>query len=120
MAVPVSPDQAAVGLQAILRGIRNGAHYGAKIRAPHALVMTVLFRGGSIRGMAEAIAKLTWEHSKNLAAFVGLYKTATFLLGKLDGDAGMGRPGRPMAGWHAAVAGALGGYLIWGRYSGVK
>ncbi|XP_008566423.1 PREDICTED: peroxisomal membrane protein 4 isoform X2 [Galeopterus variegatus] len=31
---------------AVLKGFRNGAVYGAKIRAPHALVMTFLFRNG--------------------------------------------------------------------------
>lgn len=30
----------------IIKGFRNGAVYGAKIRFPHALVMTFLFRGG--------------------------------------------------------------------------
>nr|XP_023405926.1 peroxisomal membrane protein 4 isoform X2 [Loxodonta africana] len=31
---------------AMVKGFRNGAVYGAKIRAPHALVMTFLFRSG--------------------------------------------------------------------------
>ncbi|KAM6164956.1 peroxisomal membrane protein 4 isoform 3-T3 [Rhynchocyon petersi] len=31
---------------AMLKGFRNGVVYGAKIRAPHALVMTFLFRSG--------------------------------------------------------------------------
>ncbi|XP_057358900.1 peroxisomal membrane protein 4 isoform X2 [Manis pentadactyla] len=31
---------------ATLKGFRNGAVYGAKIRAPHSLVMTFLFRSG--------------------------------------------------------------------------
>ncbi|XP_032461139.1 peroxisomal membrane protein 4 isoform X2 [Phocoena sinus] len=30
----------------MLKGFRNGAVYGAKVRAPHALVMTFLFRSG--------------------------------------------------------------------------
>uniref|UniRef100_A0A803YRP5 Peroxisomal membrane protein 4 n=1 Tax=Meleagris gallopavo TaxID=9103 RepID=A0A803YRP5_MELGA len=34
---------------AVLKGFRNGAVYGAKIRAPHALVMTFLFRSGRYR-----------------------------------------------------------------------
>ncbi len=32
----------------IIKGFRNGAVYGAKIRFPHALVMTFLFRGGRL------------------------------------------------------------------------
>ena len=31
---------------AILKGLRNGLVYGVKIRAPHAFVMTFLFRSG--------------------------------------------------------------------------
>uniref|UniRef100_A0A8D1B652 Peroxisomal membrane protein 4 n=1 Tax=Sus scrofa TaxID=9823 RepID=A0A8D1B652_PIG len=31
---------------AMIKGFRNGAVYGVKIRAPHALVMTFLFRSG--------------------------------------------------------------------------
>lgn len=31
-------------LLAIVKGFRNGLVYGAKIRLPHALVMTLLFR----------------------------------------------------------------------------
>lgn len=30
----------------IIKGFRNGAVYGAKIRFPHALVMTFLFQNG--------------------------------------------------------------------------
>jgi peroxisomal membrane protein 4 len=29
-------------------------------------------------------------------------------------------PGRPAASWHPLVAGALGGWLVWGNYSGVN
>ena len=31
---------------AIVKGFRNGAVYGAKVRFPHALVMTLIFRSG--------------------------------------------------------------------------
>ena len=31
----------------VMKGFRNGVVYGVKIRAPHALVMTFLFRDGS-------------------------------------------------------------------------
>jgi peroxisomal membrane protein 4 len=31
----------------ILKGFRNGVVYGAKVRFPHALVMTILFKTGS-------------------------------------------------------------------------
>uniref|UniRef100_A0A8C1ZVR4 Wu:fe02h09 n=1 Tax=Cyprinus carpio TaxID=7962 RepID=A0A8C1ZVR4_CYPCA len=56
---------------AVVKGFRNGAVYGAKIRAPNALVMTFLFRSGSLR---EKIAQATYTHSRNLACFVLTYK----------------------------------------------
>lgn len=31
----------------ILKGFRSGVVYGAKVRFPHALVMTILFKTGS-------------------------------------------------------------------------
>lgn len=31
----------------VLKGFRNGVVYGAKVRFPHALVMTILFKTGS-------------------------------------------------------------------------
>ena len=35
-----------INMRAVIKGIRNGIVYGAKIRAPHALVMTFLFKDG--------------------------------------------------------------------------
>lgn len=51
-------------LLSVLRGFRNGAVYGAKIRFPHALVMTMLFRDGSLESKIKAIFKLTYQHSR--------------------------------------------------------
>ena len=31
----------------LVKAVRNGAVYGAKVRFPHALVMTLLFRSGT-------------------------------------------------------------------------
>lgn len=39
-------DPAHHDLLAIVKGARNGLVYGAKIRFPHALVMSLLFRSG--------------------------------------------------------------------------
>jgi peroxisomal membrane protein 4 len=40
-------DPALQPLFALLKGLRNGVVYGAKVRAPHAFVMTFLFRDGT-------------------------------------------------------------------------
>ncbi|CAH0477048.1 unnamed protein product [Peronospora belbahrii] len=109
---------------AILRGVRNGSFYGTKVRAPHALVMIFLFQKGSIREKLRGIIRLTFEHSTNLALFVGAYKSVLELLRAHDrhvlGQHVTTDVGKPSAHWHAAVAGGIGGYLIWGRYSGVN
>ncbi|OWZ21165.1 Cell division protein kinase [Phytophthora megakarya] len=109
---------------AILRGIRNGSFYGTKVRAPHAMVMIFLFQKGSIRQKLRGVVRLTFEHSKNLALFVGVYKAVLALLRVHQHEAlkqhVVADVGKPGAHWHAAVAGGIGGYLVWGRYSGVN
>ncbi|PVV01876.1 hypothetical protein BB560_003692, partial [Smittium megazygosporum] len=68
---------------AILKGVRNGFIYGARIRFPHALVMTFLFRSGSLSSKFRAIYKATREHALKLAAFVAIYKTLLLLQRRL-------------------------------------
>ncbi|KAI9906429.1 hypothetical protein PsorP6_003141 [Peronosclerospora sorghi] len=111
-------------LLTILRGVRNGSFYGTKVRAPHAMVMIFLFQKGSLRSKLRTIIRLTFEHSKNLALFVGIYKGLLAVLRTYEQHVlgkhvttDVGKPGAP---WHAAVAGGVGGYLVWGRYSGLN
>lgn len=83
--------------------------------------MTMLFRGGPLLDKLKGIAKLTWLHGKNLGSFVFIYKAITYLLAKTSPlGGGTGPPGTPMNGWHAAVAGWIGGYFIWGKYNSVN
>mmetsp|Transcript_34958 Transcript_34958/g.104285 ORF Transcript_34958/g.104285 Transcript_34958/m.104285 type:complete len:127 (-) Transcript_34958:673-1053(-) len=61
---------------AILSALLGGGRYGLKIRLPHALVMTALFRRElSAKEKIRSIVKLTMEHARNLAAFATIYKT---------------------------------------------
>ena len=58
-----------------LKGLVHGINYGTKIRFPHALVMTFLFKPDmNIVDKLRRILKLTFLHSRNLAAFVCVYK----------------------------------------------
>ncbi|KAH6574387.1 hypothetical protein BASA60_005557 [Batrachochytrium salamandrivorans] len=72
-------------LLSIVKGFRNGAVYGAKIRFPHALVMTCIFRRTNIKDMARRIFKMTYQHSRNLAIFVTIYKSLLLLQLKIKG-----------------------------------
>ncbi|XP_034643326.1 peroxisomal membrane protein 4 [Trachemys scripta elegans] len=91
---------------AVLKGFRNGAVYGAKIRAPHALVMTFLFKSGSLREKLKAIAQATYTHSRNLAYFVFTYKGLMALQSRLQGKNFQ---------LHSFVAACVGGWLVFGE-----
>ncbi|NXD17612.1 PXMP4 protein, partial [Nothocercus nigrocapillus] len=91
---------------AVLKGFRNGAVYGAKIRAPHALVMTFLFKEGSLREKLKSIAQATFTHSRNLAYFVFTYKGLMALQSRLLGKK------IPL---HSFFAAFIGGWLVFGE-----
>jgi hypothetical protein len=68
-------------LKAICSALVSGARYGVKIRLPHAVVMTGLFRRDlSAPDKLRSIVRLVREHATNLAAFAGLYKFILALL----------------------------------------
>jgi len=94
-------------LLSILKGTRNGLVYGTKVRFPHALVMTMLFRSGTLREKSRSILLATRTHAKNLGLFVTLYKTAMYLLRTQRGG--------KEAQADSFVAGLLGGYIVFGR-----
>ncbi|XP_030231055.1 peroxisomal membrane protein 4 [Gadus morhua] len=96
---------------AVLKGFRNGAVYGAKIRAPHALVMTFLFRNGSLNDKMRAIAKATYTHSRNLACFVFTYKGLQALQEKLQGKSLQS---------HSFLAACVGGWLVFGENNNIN
>ena len=80
------------------------------MRFPHALVMAVLFGKGAPAAQAERVARATWTHARNLAAFVTLYKALAMGLGGVVG----GKRGAksPLA---AFVAGGLAGGVVFGK-----
>ncbi|KAG5836146.1 peroxisomal membrane protein 4 [Anguilla rostrata] len=90
---------------AVIKGFRNGAVYGAKIRAPHALVMTFLFKSGSLKDKLKAIAQATYTHSRNLAYFVFTYKGLQALQERVQGKSLQSQ---------SFLAACLGGWLVFG------
>ncbi|KAL1883158.1 hypothetical protein Daus18300_000216 [Diaporthe australafricana] len=96
---------------AVLKGARNGAVYGTKVRFPHALVMICLFRSGTVREKAWLIFRATRTHARNLAKFATIYKLTCLLL-KHFGPT----PGKEGA-HDSLVAGVVGGYMVFGRRS---
>ncbi|TIB30907.1 hypothetical protein E3P84_03152 [Wallemia ichthyophaga] len=72
-------------LLSVIKGARNGFVYGAKIRFPHALVMTFLFGRGDLRSKLTAIYRATKQHSTNLAKFVAIFKATAIVQKRLNG-----------------------------------
>lgn len=105
-------------LLTLVRGLRNGLLYGTKIRLPHALVMTLLFRQGQVSQKLKSILKVTYEHASKLGTYVVIYKLALKVLEVLQQQAS--RTERVAPSWHAAVAGAIGATVVWRGYSSVN
>jgi peroxisomal membrane protein 4 len=95
----------------VIRGFRHGLWYGAKIRFPHALVMTFLFRSGSFQDKMRDIFKATWQHSRNLAMYVALYKAVCCLMRNARGVES------PL---NSLVGGAIGGAIVFGAQNPVN
>ena len=61
--------------KAVIAAALGGSRYGIKIRLPHALIMTLLFRRDqSVSNQVATILKLTRDHAVNLATFAAIYK----------------------------------------------
>ncbi|KAI8988198.1 peroxisomal membrane protein 4 [Mycotypha africana] len=96
----------------ILKGFRNGVVYGAKVRFPHALVMTILFKTGSVQSKAKGILKATKQHALNLGKFATIYKTLMLVQKKLNGG--------KEASIHPFLAGIVGGYYVFGENNSIN
>ncbi|KAL2269759.1 hypothetical protein VTJ83DRAFT_1943 [Remersonia thermophila] len=95
----------------LIKGARNGAVYGTKVRFPHAFVMIMLFRSGSFREKIRQIIRATRIHARNLAKFAFIYKGTCLLLKRFG--PGQGKEGP----YDSFFAGLLGGYLVFGQRS---
>ncbi|KAI1733117.1 tim17/Tim22/Tim23/Pmp24 family domain-containing protein [Ditylenchus destructor] len=96
---------------AALKGLRNGLVYGVRIRAPHALVMVMLFGQGTFRSKIKVILRMIWTHATNLGRFVLSYKLMLVFLKRVGGR---------YLQWHPFIAAALPGYFIFGQDNGVN
>ena len=99
----ISRDQDPSFLVSTLRGLRNGIYYGAKVRFMHSLVMTLLFRHGSLKSKVRSILTMTYQHAKNLGCFAFLYKATVYILKKMEGQ-----PKK----YHSFIAGCVAGYIV--------
>ena len=92
---------------AVVRSFRQGIVYGAKIRFPHALVMTLLFRQGSLADKANDIINATYTHARTLGLYAATYKLITCILRHITRQ--------PNSPFIPLTAGIIGGGLLFGR-----
>ncbi|CAO3592098.1 unnamed protein product [Absidia cylindrospora] len=99
-------------LFAIVKAFRNGIVYGAKVQFPHALVMTFLFKTGSLKDKFRGIFRATKQHATNLGVFATIYKTVMYFQKKLNGN--------KEADYHPFIAGLVGGYYVFGENNSIN
>lgn len=104
-------DLNAASLLTVIRGFRNGVIYGAKVRFPHALVMTLLFKSGSFESKIRSIIKATYHHAKNLGTFVAIFKGVCVLLRHLR---------QKETGTNVLLGGLIGGMIVWGDNNAIN
>lgn len=103
----------------LLKGLRNGFVYGVKIRFPHSLVMTFLFRNErysqpdnfSLKKKLRFIMDATLTHGSNLAKFCFIYKFCMIAMRKIMGEE---------KSIHAFISGLIGGYVVFRSNSPVN
>ncbi|EGG06758.1 uncharacterized protein MELLADRAFT_35781 [Melampsora larici-populina 98AG31] len=97
---------------AIVKGARNALVYGAKIRFPHALVMSLIFHGGRpLKDRARFVYNATKQHALNLCRFNAIYKTSLLFLRQIGGKEHK---------IDTFLAGLLGGYFVFGEQNSVN
>ena len=74
--------------------------------------MTFLFRDGDFKSKMRFILKATYQHSRNLAVFVTLYKSLLLVQRKMNA----GKEEKH----HAFVAGLIGGYMVFGENNNIN
>ncbi|RNF27168.1 peroxisomal membrane protein 4 [Trypanosoma conorhini] len=93
-----------------IKGFRNGFVYGVRIRAPHALVLNVVWSHAPWRVKARRIYAATRKHSISLGLAGLTVSLVRSILRKLQGEPHM---------WHSALAGFIVGSVFWGEQSPV-
>lgn len=76
----LSQSKNAQAVFGVLRAARNGAVYGGKVRFLHALVISLLYRRGSLRQRLVLVFNATKQHAETLASFAVIYKAAYAIL----------------------------------------
>ncbi|GAB1609109.1 peroxisomal membrane protein 4-like [Argonauta hians] len=95
----------------LIKSFRNGVIYGCKVRFPHSLVMTFLWKTGPLSEKIRGILEATYTHGKNLALYNVIHKSIMYVLEWFS------KKRRPS---HLFAAGVVAGYFVFGNYNKVN
>jgi len=96
-----------------IRGYRNGVITGVRVRIPYifqAIIYGVLFREGSVKERLKFVFKQMCFHGRNLAMFVGIYKTICCFFRNIGISTGI----------ESLIAGFIGGFTAFGESKGIS
>lgn len=91
-----------------LKGFRNGVVYGTRVRAPHALVLNLVWSKAPYRTIPGKVLQVTKTHALGLGWSAVVFALTRGILQRLQGTRQI---------WHDALAGFLIGFLFWGNPS---
>lgn len=97
-----------------VKAFRNGFVYGVKVRAPHTLVMTVLWSRPTFRQLIEKIVKASKQHGLNLGKTAFVFRLVHYILTRLIGSES------PYAPLCSLLAGGVSGALFWGEQNPIN
>jgi peroxisomal membrane protein 4 len=90
----------------IVKSMRNGLVYGAKLRFAHTLVMQFIFkRNLPLSKKMEAVLKMAKAHGSILASYALLYRVLMLVLAKIDGNTPL----------HEFISGCISGFVVYGN-----
>lgn len=95
----------------LIKGLRQGIVYGAKIRFAHSLVQAFLFRREPWSERIRFIIRMTYIHAKNLGLFVFFYKTLRLIVSSVFD---LSKP------WSTFICGFIVGYFIFHERNSVN
>ncbi|ORC92806.1 peroxisomal membrane protein 4 [Trypanosoma theileri] len=93
-----------------VKGFRNGFVYGARIRAPHALVLNIVWTHAPLAVILRRVFTATRRHAVALGATGLTVSLLRGLLARLEGGQRV---------WHSALAGFIVGCAFWGEQTPV-
>ncbi|CAF1653192.1 unnamed protein product, partial [Didymodactylos carnosus] len=95
----------------VIKGLRNGIVYGAKVRFAHSVVQSILFRNEPWKNRLQFIIRMTYLHAKTLGLFVFLYKALRSIFTYVF------RLRKP---WRSFIAAFIVGYFVFNEHNSVN